>query len=160
MFSTDKAWTPKMEVVPEHRQVNKMYVDRAEKNIGRIAENKHLHAFTLHWQGQILLQDESRFCLSNDSRHIRVWQRPRDRTYLASTVESHTSRQRGILARSGTAYNRRAPEVLIVCSMTSQIYLGNVLHLVTLHLFKGIPNSIYLQDKATPHRVRVSQHVL
>ena len=75
----------------------------------------------------VMFSDESFFCLSNDSNHIRVWRRRGDRSNPAVTVERPIKRQRGIMVWGTIAYNSMSPLVRIQNSMTAQRYLDNVL---------------------------------
>ncbi|UYV83818.1 hypothetical protein LAZ67_X000291 [Cordylochernes scorpioides] len=45
---------------------------------------------------RVVFSDESRFCLSSDSRRVRVWRRRGERSNPAAIVERPTVRQRGI----------------------------------------------------------------
>ncbi|UYV84548.1 hypothetical protein LAZ67_X002590, partial [Cordylochernes scorpioides] len=49
---------------------------------------------------RVVFSDESRFCLSSDSRRVRVWRRRGERSNPAAIVERPTVRQRGIMPRS------------------------------------------------------------
>ncbi|UYV65232.1 hypothetical protein LAZ67_3003662 [Cordylochernes scorpioides] len=92
---------------------------------------------------RVVFSDESRFCLSSDSRRVRVWRRRGERSNPAAIVERPTVRQRGI---KGT--------------MTAQRYVDDVLRPVTLPYLQGVPNALYQQDKARPHTARISQQAL
>ncbi|UYV77522.1 hypothetical protein LAZ67_15001353 [Cordylochernes scorpioides] len=46
---------------------------------------------------RVVFSDESRFCLSSDSRRVRVWRRRGERSNPAAIVERPTVRQRGIM---------------------------------------------------------------
>ncbi|KFM63617.1 Transposable element Tcb1 transposase, partial [Stegodyphus mimosarum] len=75
----------------------------------------------------VVFSDESRFCLSSDSRRIRVWRRRGDRSNPAVTVERPTARERGIMVWGAIAYHSRSPLVRIQGTMTAQRYLENEL---------------------------------
>ncbi|UYV63718.1 hypothetical protein LAZ67_2005416 [Cordylochernes scorpioides] len=92
---------------------------------------------------RVVFSDESRFCLSSDSRRVRVWRRRGERSNPAAIVERPTVRQRGI---KGT--------------MTAQRYVDDVLRPVTLPYLQGVPNALYQQDNARPHTARISQQAL
>ncbi|UYV80064.1 hypothetical protein LAZ67_18001570 [Cordylochernes scorpioides] len=92
---------------------------------------------------RVVFSSESRFCLSSDSRRVRVWRRRGERSNPAAIVERPTVRQRGIMG-----------------TMTAQRYVDHVLRPVTLPYLQGVPNALYQQDNARPHTARISQQVL
>ncbi|UYV72477.1 hypothetical protein LAZ67_9003309, partial [Cordylochernes scorpioides] len=105
----------------------------------------------------IAVRDESRFCLSSDSRRVRVWRRRGERSNPAAIVERPTVRQRGIMVWGAIAYDSRSPLLRIQGTMTAQRYVDDVLRPVTL---QGVPNALYQQDNARPHIARISQQAL
>ncbi|UYV72360.1 hypothetical protein LAZ67_9002778 [Cordylochernes scorpioides] len=92
---------------------------------------------------RVVFSDESRFCLSSDSRRVRVWRRRGERSNPAAILERPTVRQRGIMG-----------------TMTAQRYVDDVLRPVTLPYLQGVPNALYQQDNARPHTARISQQAL
>ncbi|UYV65559.1 K02A2.6-like, partial [Cordylochernes scorpioides] len=58
---------------------------------------------------RVVFSDESRFCLSSDSRRVRVWRRRGERSNPAAIVERPTVRQRGIMVWGAIAYDSRSP---------------------------------------------------
>ncbi|UYV62624.1 hypothetical protein LAZ67_2001350 [Cordylochernes scorpioides] len=108
---------------------------------------------------RVVFSDESRFCLSSDSRRVRVWRRRGERSNPAAIVERPTVRQRGIMVWGAIAYDSRSPLLRIQGTMTAQRYV-DVLRPVTLPYLQGVPNALYQQDKARPHTARISQQVL
>ncbi|UYV66807.1 hypothetical protein LAZ67_4002921 [Cordylochernes scorpioides] len=92
---------------------------------------------------RVVFSDESCFCLSSDSRRVRVWRRRGERSHPAAIVERPTVRQRGIMG-----------------TMTAQRYVDDVLRPVTLPYLQGVPNALYQQDNARPHTARISQQAL
>ncbi|UYV81071.1 hypothetical protein LAZ67_19002692 [Cordylochernes scorpioides] len=107
-----------------------------------------------------VFSDESRFCLSSDSRRVRVWRRRGERSNPAAIMERPTVRQRGIMVWSAIAYNSRSPLLRIQGTMTAQRYVDDVLGPVTLPYLQGVPNALYQQDNARPHTARISQQAL
>ncbi|UYV67574.1 ADCY1 [Cordylochernes scorpioides] len=105
-------------------------------------------------------QHESRFCLSSDSRRVRVWRRRGERSNPAAIVERLTVRQRGIMVWGAIAYDSRSPLLRIQGTMTAQRYVDDVLRPVTLPYLQGVPNALYQQDNARPHTARISQQAL
>ncbi|UYV80751.1 hypothetical protein LAZ67_19001595 [Cordylochernes scorpioides] len=109
---------------------------------------------------RVVFSDESRFCLSSDSRRVRVWRRRGERSNPAAIVERPTVRQRGIMVWSAIAYDSRSPLLRIQGTMTAQRYVDDVLRPVTLPYLQGLPNALYQQDNARPHTARISQQAL
>ncbi|UYV72159.1 hypothetical protein LAZ67_9002009, partial [Cordylochernes scorpioides] len=108
----------------------------------------------------IAVRDESRFCLSSDSRRARVWRRRGERSNPAAIVERPTVRQRGIMVWGAIAYDSRSPLLRIQGTMTAQRYVDDVLRPVTLPYLQGVPNALYQQDNARLHTARISQQAL
>ncbi|UYV68320.1 hypothetical protein LAZ67_5003859 [Cordylochernes scorpioides] len=109
---------------------------------------------------RVVFSDESRFCLSSDSRRVRVWRRRGERSNPAAIVERPTVRQRGIMVWGAIAYDSRSPLLRIQGTMTAQRYVDDVLRPVTLPYLQGVPNALYQQDNAQPHTARISQQAL
>ncbi|UYV66459.1 hypothetical protein LAZ67_4001746 [Cordylochernes scorpioides] len=109
---------------------------------------------------RVVFSDESRFCLSSDSRRVRVWRRRGERSNPAAIVERPTVRQRGIMVWAAIAYDSRSPLLRIQGTMTAQRYADDVLRPVTLPYLQGVPNALYQQDNARPHTARISQQAL
>ncbi|UYV66492.1 hypothetical protein LAZ67_4001868, partial [Cordylochernes scorpioides] len=109
---------------------------------------------------RVVFSDESRFCLSSDSRRVRVWRRRGERSNPAAIVERPTVRQRGIMVWGATAYDSRSPLLRIQGTMTAQRYVDDVLRPVSLPYLQGVPNALYQQDNARPHTARISQQAL
>ncbi|UYV70071.1 hypothetical protein LAZ67_7001708 [Cordylochernes scorpioides] len=109
---------------------------------------------------RVVFSDESRFCLSSDSRRVRVWRRRGERSNPAAIVERPTVRQRGIMVWGAIAYDSRSPLLHIQGTMTAQRYVDDVLRPVTLPYLQGVPNALYQQDNARPHTARISQQAL
>ncbi|UYV68145.1 EPM2AIP1 [Cordylochernes scorpioides] len=109
---------------------------------------------------RVVFSDESRFCLSSDSRRVSVWRRRGERSNPAAIVERPTVRQRGIMVWGAIAYDSRSPLLRIQGTMTAQRYVDDVLRPVTLPYLQGVPNALYQQDNARPHTARISQQAL
>ncbi|UYV65293.1 PGBD5 [Cordylochernes scorpioides] len=92
---------------------------------------------------RVVFSDESRFCLSSDSRRVRVWRRRGERSNPAAIVERPTVRQRGIMVWGAIAYDSRSPLLRIQGTMTAQRYVDDVLRPVTLPYLQGVPNALY-----------------
>ncbi|UYV60183.1 hypothetical protein LAZ67_1000258 [Cordylochernes scorpioides] len=109
---------------------------------------------------RVVFSDESRFCLSSDSRRVRVWRRRGERSNPAAIVERPTVRQCGIMVWGAIAYDSRSPLLRIQGTMTAQRYVDDVLRPVTLPYLQEVPNALYQQDNARPHTARISQQAL
>ncbi|UYV84834.1 hypothetical protein LAZ67_X003652 [Cordylochernes scorpioides] len=109
---------------------------------------------------RVVFSDESRFCLSSDSRRVRVWRRRGERSNPAAILERPTVRQRGIMVWGAIAYDSRSPLLRIQGTMTAQRYVDDVLRPVTLPYLQGVPNALYQQDNARPYTARISQQAL
>ncbi|UYV67624.1 hypothetical protein LAZ67_5001398 [Cordylochernes scorpioides] len=109
---------------------------------------------------RVVFSDESRFCLSSDSRLVRAWRRRGERSNPAAIVERPTVRQRGIMVWGAIAYDSRSPLLRIQGTMTAQRYVDDVLRPVTLPYLQGVPNALYQQDNARPHTACISQQAL
>ncbi|UYV76907.1 K02A2.6-like [Cordylochernes scorpioides] len=109
---------------------------------------------------RVVFSDESRFCLSSDSRRVRVWRRHGERPNPAAILERPTVRQRGIMVWGAIAYDSRTPLLRIQGTMTAQRYFDDVLRPVTLPYLQGVHNALYQQDNARPHTARISQQAL
>ncbi|UYV73459.1 CUL1 [Cordylochernes scorpioides] len=109
---------------------------------------------------RVVFSDESRFCLSSDSRRVHVWRRRGERSNPAAIVERPTVRQRGIMVWGAIAYDSRSPLLRIQGTMTAKRYVDDVLRPVTLPYLQGVPNALYQQDNARPHTARISQQAL
>ncbi|UYV66530.1 Transposase [Cordylochernes scorpioides] len=109
---------------------------------------------------RVVFSDESLFCLSSDSRRVRVWRRHGERSNPAAIVKRPTVRQRGIMVWGAIAYDSRSPLFRIQGTMTAQRYVDDVLRPVTLPYLQGVPNALYQQDNARPHTARISQQAL
>ncbi|UYV84201.1 hypothetical protein LAZ67_X001502 [Cordylochernes scorpioides] len=107
-----------------------------------------------------MYNSKARFCLSSDSRCVRVWRRRGERSNPAAIVERPTVRQRGIMVWGAIAYDSRSPLLRIQGTMTAQRYADDVLRPVTLPYLQGVPNALYQQDNARPHTARISQQAL
>ncbi|UYV68873.1 hypothetical protein LAZ67_6001392 [Cordylochernes scorpioides] len=116
--------------------------------------------FTCQETRQHYMEDESRFCLSSDSRRVRMWRRRGERSNPAAIVERPTVRQRGIMVWGAIAYDSRSPLLRIQGTMTAQRYVDDVLRPVTLPYLQEVPNALYQQDNARPHTACISQQAL
>ncbi|UYV73006.1 hypothetical protein LAZ67_10001495 [Cordylochernes scorpioides] len=70
---------------------------------------------------RVVFSDESRFCLSSDSRRVRVWHRRGERSNPAAIVERPTVRQRGIMVWGAIALGLLARKVELEPIQTSEL---------------------------------------
>ncbi|UYV80681.1 hypothetical protein LAZ67_19001368 [Cordylochernes scorpioides] len=99
---------------------------------------------------RVVFSDESRFCLSSDSRRVRVWRRRGERSNPAAIVERPTVRLRGIMVWGAIAYDSRSPLLRIQGTMTAQRYVDDVLRPVILPYLQGYPMPFI--SRITPDR--------
>ncbi|GFT33061.1 transposable element Tcb2 transposase [Trichonephila clavipes] len=58
---------------------------------------------------QVVFSDESRFNLSSDDNHVRVWRPSDDRLNPAFALQRHTTPTVGVMVWGAIAYNTRSP---------------------------------------------------
>ncbi|MBJ5464031.1 transposase [Salmonella enterica subsp. enterica serovar Derby] len=107
-----------------------------------------------------MFSEESLFCVSSDSRRIRVWRRRGDRSNPAATVERHTARQRGVMVWSAITMDSRSLLVRIRGTMTARRYVSDVLQPVALPYLQRLQNAVFQQDNARPHTAIISRQAL
>ncbi|UYV83805.1 hypothetical protein LAZ67_X000187, partial [Cordylochernes scorpioides] len=144
----------------------KAYTD-ASWNCGRSNKARSTAGLTFYldknlisWSSLNVPVNKRNFCLSSDSRRVRVWRRRGERSNPAAIVERPTVRQRGIMVWGAIAYDSRSPLLRIHGTMTAQRYVDDVLRPVTLPYLQGVYNALYQQDNARPHTARISQQAL
>lgn len=115
--------------------------------------------WTSEWHN-VVLSEESHFCLSNGSHRVRVWRRRRDRPNPTVTIERHTARQYGIMVCSTIAYDSRSLLERKFNNMTVRRYVDDVLQSTTLPFIQWVLNAIYQQDNVRPDREHIHQHAL
>ncbi|GFY09375.1 transposable element Tcb2 transposase [Trichonephila clavipes] len=94
-----------------------------------------LHLEWCHAQGnwtsakwnQVVISDESRFNLSSNDNHLRVWRPCGERLNPAFALQRHTAPTAGVMLRGAIAYNTWSPLVLICGTMTAQRYVRDIL---------------------------------
>ncbi|GFW80549.1 transposable element Tcb2 transposase [Trichonephila clavipes] len=114
---------------------------------------------TEEWN-QVVLSDESRFNLSSDDNHVRVWRPRGERLNPAFALQQHTALTVCVMVWSAIAYNTRSPLVLIRGTMTAQRYIHDILQPHLLSLMQRLPGAIFQQDNARSHTAWVSQDCL
>ncbi|GFX26125.1 uncharacterized protein TNCV_2274651 [Trichonephila clavipes] len=113
-------------------------------------------------QNQVVFSDESRFNLSSDDKHARVWRPRGEHLNPAFTVQRHTVPTASMMVWVGNAYNTRSPLVLIRVTMRAQRYPWHhdILQPHELPLMQRLQGAIFQQDNARPHMARLSQDCL
>ncbi|GFX80168.1 uncharacterized protein TNCV_2108121 [Trichonephila clavipes] len=106
------------------------------------------------------VSDESRFNLSSDDNHVRVWRPRGERLNPAFALQRHTAPSAGVMVWGAIAYNTRSPLVLIHGTMTAQRYVHDILQPHVFPLMQWLPGAIFQQDNARPHTAKVSQDFL
>ncbi|PRD25954.1 UNVERIFIED_CONTAM: Transposable element Tcb2 transposase [Trichonephila clavipes] len=114
----------------------------------------------LGWRRSLRALDKSRFNLSSDDNHVRVWRPRGERLNPAFALQRHTAPTAGVMVWSVIAYNTWSPLVLILGTMTAQWYAHDILQPHVLPLIQWIPGAIFQQDNARSHTARVSQDCL
>ncbi|UYV75414.1 hypothetical protein LAZ67_13000185, partial [Cordylochernes scorpioides] len=152
----------RLHALPQPRSEDELWqmVEREWRAIPQDAIRTLIDSLPRRVAACIAVRDESRFCLSSDSRRVRVWRRRGERFNPAAIVERPTVRQRGIMVWGAIAYDSRSPLLRIQGTMTAQRYVDDVLRPVTLPYLQGVPNALYQQDNARPHTARISQQAL
>ncbi|UYV84471.1 hypothetical protein LAZ67_X002311, partial [Cordylochernes scorpioides] len=152
----------RLHALPQPRLEDELWqmVEREWRSIPQDAIRSLIDSLPRRVAACIAVRDESRFCLSSDSRRVRVWRRRGERSNPAAIGERLTVRQRGIMVWGAIAYDSRSPLLRIQGSMTAQRYVDDVLRPVTLPYLQGVPNALYQQASARPHTARISQQSL
>ncbi|GFX79226.1 transposable element Tcb1 transposase [Trichonephila clavipes] len=83
-----------------------------------------------YWQN-VVFSDESRFVLGTDVNRIRVWRRP--------------------------AYDSRSTLIVMLGTLTGQLYVKDILRPHVGPFLNGLPGAIFQQDNARPHTAIVAQ---
>ncbi|GFX68543.1 transposable element Tcb2 transposase [Trichonephila clavipes] len=109
---------------------------------------------------QVVFSDKSRFHLSSDGNHVRVWRPRGERLNPVFALQRHTDPIGGVMVWGAIANNTRSPLVLIRCPITAQQYVHDILQPHVLLLMQRLPEALFQQDNTRPHMARVSQDFL
>ncbi|GFT73655.1 transposable element Tcb2 transposase [Trichonephila clavipes] len=109
---------------------------------------------------QVVFSDESRFNLSSDDNHVRLWRPRGERLNPAFALQQHTTPTAGVNVWGAIAYNTLSPLVLIRGTMMAQRYVHDILQPHVFPLVQWLPGAILQQDNARPHTGRVLQDCL
>ncbi|GFT79346.1 transposable element Tcb1 transposase [Trichonephila clavipes] len=107
---------------------------------------------------QVVFSDESRFNLSSDDNHVRVWRPRGERLNPAFALQHHTTPTAVVMVWGDMTNNTRSPLVLIRGTMTPQRYVHDILQPHALPLMQQ--RALLQQDNTRPHTARVSQDCL
>ncbi|GFW11341.1 transposable element Tcb2 transposase [Trichonephila clavipes] len=106
------------------------------------------------WQ-KVVFSDESRFLLGTDDNRVRVWRCPGERNNSHYTVLRHTAHTAGVMVWAAIAYDSRFTLIVMRGTLMGQRYVDDILRPHVGHFLNGHPVSIFQQDNARPHTVRV-----
>ncbi|GFX23102.1 transposable element Tcb2 transposase [Trichonephila clavipes] len=109
---------------------------------------------------QVVFSDKSRFNLSSDHNHVRVWGPRGERIYPAFALQRHTAPTADVMVWDVITYNTRSALVLIHVTITAQRYVHDILQPHVLPLMPRLPGAIFQQDNVRPHTAMVSQNRL
>ncbi|GFV65254.1 transposable element Tcb2 transposase [Trichonephila clavipes] len=105
------------------------------------------------------LSDESRFNLSFDDNHVRVWKPRGECLNSAFALQRHTAPTAGLMIWGVIALNTWSSLVLIRRTKTAQQNVHDILQPRVLPLMQRLPGTIF-QHNARPCMARVSQECL
>ncbi|GFX17695.1 HTH_Tnp_Tc3_2 domain-containing protein [Trichonephila clavipes] len=100
---------------------------------------------------RVIFSDESRFSLSDDDHHTRVWRRTGQRSDPAFIVERHTAISQGVTVWGAISWDTRSSLVVLQCTLTARRYVDDILTPIVLPMLSSHPGAIYQQDNARPH---------
>ncbi|GFV40177.1 transposable element Tcb2 transposase [Trichonephila clavipes] len=126
----------------------------------RLEWNRARGNWTAVGWSQVIFSDESKFSVISDNNRVRVWRPRGERLNPAFGLHRHTAPTAGVMVWGAIAYNTRSPVVLIRGTMTAQQYVHDILQPHVLPLMQWLPGTIFQQDNARTHMVRVSQNCL
>lgn len=112
------------------------------------------------WE-RVLFTDESRFCLYNNDRRLRVYRRPNERYSQCNFSNTTLFGGGSVMVWAGISLTGRTELVLINGSLTAERYILEILdnHVVPYAPYIG-QGFMLMHDNARPHVARVVQHYL
>lgn len=107
----------------------------------------------------VIFTDETRFGLVSDDRRQRVWREPGRQQRLNFPREVVPYEGGTVMFWGGIMFNRRTPLIRVPQTMTSQIYMENIITPIIYPLRNELgANFVFMDDNARPHRaVRVQE---
>ncbi|GFV63841.1 myosin-11 [Trichonephila clavipes] len=94
---------------------------------------------------QVVCSDESRFELSSDDNRVCAWRACGECLNPAFALQRHTAPRAGVMVCVAIAYNTRSPLVLILGTMTAQLYVHDILLPHVLPLMQWLTGAIFQQ---------------
>lgn len=124
---------------------------RARLQFGRDHVNWNIEDWS-----RVLFTDESRFCLYNSDRRVRVVRRPNER-YAQCNIRAIMPFNGGsVMVWGGITYDARTNLVPILDgSLTSRRYIGEILSEHVVPFAHNRNNFILMHDNARPHTARI-----
>lgn len=103
----------------------------------------------------VLFSDETRICLVNDSRRIRVWREPTRAAQLAHARPVPPFAGGSAMFWAGIMSDGRTELVHVEGTMTGDRYIRDILH-PHIRLWRGAVGDrfVFMDDNARPHRTR------
>lgn len=134
----------------------------AEHRRGRLRfAREHVNWLEADW-GRVLFTDESRFCLYNNDRRVRVLRRPNER-YAQCNFSHNTLFSGGsVMVWGGISLTARTDLVVIQNgTVTAERYILEILeqHVVPFAPYIG-ENFLLMQDNARPHVAQIVRNYL
>ncbi|GFW41975.1 transposable element Tcb1 transposase [Trichonephila clavipes] len=102
---------------------------------------------------KVVFSYESAFNLSRDDNCVRVWRPRGEHFHPAFALQRHTAPTAGVMVWGAIFYSTQSPLVLILGTMTVQLYVHDILQ----PLMQWLPGTISQKDNAQPHTAKVSQ---
>jgi len=136
-------------LTPEHR--------RARLNFAR----EHIHWAVEDWE-RVLWSDESRFCLYNSDRRVRVYRRPNERYAQCNFQNTRLFGGGSVMFWGGISLTARTDLVVINNgSLTADRYIREILqdHVIPFAPYIG-ENFLFQHDNARPHVAQIVQNYL
>ncbi|GFW98702.1 transposable element Tcb1 transposase [Trichonephila clavipes] len=90
-----------------------------------------IRMWVVEWN-EVVLTEESRFCLQHHVGRIRVWRHRGERMLNSCVMHRHSGPAPGIMVRGGIEYPSRTALVRIAGTLNSQRYISEVLEPVVL----------------------------
>ncbi|GFY22864.1 transposable element Tcb2 transposase [Trichonephila clavipes] len=126
----------------------------------RLAEGHLGSRRPLREWNQVVFSDESRFKLSIDDNHVRLWRPRGERLNPAFSLQLLIAVTVGVMVWGVIAYNTQSPLVFIRGAMTAQQYGHNILPPHVLPLMQRLPGAIFHQYNVRNHMARLSEDCL
>ncbi|GBN07781.1 Transposable element Tc1 transposase [Araneus ventricosus] len=116
-----------------------------------------------HWRAEwrsFVFSDESRFFLGASDDRVLVRRRTGEHLQPTCLRPRHTGPTPGVMAWGAIFYDSRSTFVVILRTLTANLYVSLVTQPVVLPFMNSIQEGIFQQDNARPHSAVVTQHAL